>query len=294
MAAPVTRAALLDEGRALLKAAGVETPLLDARLLLVSALGLDVLALLAAPETVVEPALAEQARTCFARRAAHEPVGRILGEREFRGLRFRLSAGTLEPRPDSEVVVEAALEAVETRRNAPLQLLDLGTGTGCLLIALLAELPAASGTGIDLSADALATARTNAALNNVAGRSAFIQGNWLAGLVGPYDLVISNPPYIARADIEQLAPEVRLHDPVVALDGGEDGLAAYRQLAKSLPPVLARDAIVVLEIGAGQAVDVTALFADAGFLKVGERADLGGHVRGLVFNLSTDLRGAGQ
>lgn len=291
MAAAITRAALLEEGRAQLAAAGVETPLLDARLLILAALKLDALALLTAPDATVEPASIELARSLVARRAAHEPVARILGEREFRGLRFQLSPGTLEPRPDSEVVVEAALDAVSERNGAPLRLLDLGTGTGCLLIALLAALPGASGTGIDQSADALVTARANAVLNDVAGRSTFAQGDWLDGLVGPYDLVISNPPYITRSDMARLSPEVRLHDPAAALDGGEDGLDAYRQLSKALLPVLAPDAVVVIEIGAGQAGDVTALFVDAGFERTTTRADLGGHIRALVFKLSTGLRG---
>ncbi|MGL4974568.1 MAG: N5-glutamine methyltransferase family protein, partial [Bosea sp. (in: a-proteobacteria)] len=177
MAATVTRAALLGEGRAQLEAAGIETPLLDARLLILSALRLDALALLTAPDAAVEPASYELARAFLSRRAALEPVARILGEREFRGLRFRLSAGTLEPRPDSEVVVEAALEAVSDSKDASLRLLDLGTGTGCLLLALLAALPTATGMGIDQSADALATARSNAALNDVAGRCTFAQGD---------------------------------------------------------------------------------------------------------------------
>jgi release factor glutamine methyltransferase len=289
MAMPVSRRALLEEGRAQLAAAGVETPALDARLLVLAALELEQMALLAEPDEIVAPAQVAVVRDWLARRARHEPVGRILGERAFRGLTFRLSPGTLEPRPDSEAVVEAALEAVADRADSHLQLLDLGTGSGCLLIALLDALPRATGTGIDRSLDAVATASANAVLNGVAARSTFQEGDWLAGLKGPYDLVISNPPYVTRAEIAALAPEVRLHDPVAALDGGADGLDPYRALAPALPAVLAPDARVVVEIGAGQAEDVTALFAGAGFERTAIRLDLGGHVRALVFRLSTDL-----
>ncbi|CAH1655691.1 Release factor glutamine methyltransferase [Hyphomicrobiales bacterium] len=221
-----------------------------------------------------------------ARRIAGEPVWRILGEREFWGLPFRLSPATLEPRPDSETIVEASLKALAHRRGDALSLLDLGTGTGCLLIALLSELPHASGLGIDLSQEACDTAAGNAALNGVAARAAFRQGDWTEGLAGRFDLILSNPPYIPSPEIAGLSVEVRDHDPLLALDGGEDGLGPYRIFARTLPALLAPGGIVVFEIGAGQGPDVVALMQAGGFQFQGSRKDLGGHERALIFTLA--------
>jgi release factor glutamine methyltransferase len=218
-----------------------------------------------------------------ARRLAGEPVWRILGEREFWGLPFRLSPATLEPRPDSETLVEAALAALKHRRDEPLAILDLGTGTGCLLIALLSEFRAAHGIGVDLSEDACAMARGNAALNGVAQRAVIQQGEWTRGLSERFDLIVSNPPYIPTAVIATLSAAVREHDPPLALDGGGDGLACYRALAASLPDALAPGGVAVLEIGAGQGPDVTALMSAAGLRFAGSRRDLGGHERALLF-----------
>jgi release factor glutamine methyltransferase len=218
-----------------------------------------------------------------ARRLAGEPVWRILGEREFWGLPFRLSPATLEPRPDSEALVEAALAALPERRDDALSILDLGTGTGCLLIALLSEFRAARGVGVDLSDEACATARGNAVLNGVADRALIRQGEWTRGLSQRFDLVVSNPPYISTAEIATLSPAVREHDPLLALDGGSDGLACYRALAAALPCVLAPGGLAILEIGAGQGPDVVAIMAEAGLDSLGSRRDLGGHERALVF-----------
>lgn len=220
-----------------------------------------------------------------ARRLAGEPVWRILGEREFWGLPFRLSAATLEPRPDSETLVEAVIAHLGGRRHEPLAVLDLGTGTGCLLIAVLSEYPMATGLGIDLSPEACETARGNAAMNGMSGRAVFQQGAWTAGLDRRFDLILSNPPYIRTGDIEALDVSVRDHDPRLALDGGDDGLGPYRIFAKALPDVLAPGGVVVLEIGAGQEADVTALMRDGGFVWRGSRRDLGGHPRALIFTI---------
>lgn len=259
--------------------AGSETAGLDARLLIEGSLATE------NPDrdmTLPPEALARLSG--FAkRRQAGEPVWRILGEREFWSLRFRLSPATLEPRPDSETIVEAALAELKGRRDEPLSLLDLGTGTGCLLIALLSELPRAKGLGIELSQEACDTAARNATLNAVADRARFQQGSWTEGLSGPFDLIVSNPPYIPSAEIAGLSIEVREHDPILALDGGADGLAPYRIFARTLPALLAPRGTIVFEIGAGQGPDVVALMRAGGLEFRGSRNDLGGHERALVF-----------
>lgn len=262
-------------------AAGVEDATLDARILMEGALGLDAASIdqLRPFDSTAQGRLDAYA----ARRLRGEPVWRILGEREFWGLPFRLSPATLEPRPDTETLVEAALAALKHRRDEPLAILDLGTGTGCLLIALLSEFRAARGVGVDLSEEACVTARDNAALNGVADRAAIRQGEWTHGLSQRFDLIVSNPPYIPTAVIATLSEAVREHDPLLALDGGDDGLACYRALAASLPDALVPGGLAILEIGAGQGPDVTVLMSAAGLRFAGSRRDLGGHERALLF-----------
>ena len=261
---------------------GSTSPGLDARLLVDGSLGIEN----ADPDLPLTPEALARLDDFAARRAAGEPVWRILGEREFWGLPFRLSRATLEPRPDSETIVEAALAQFAGRREEQLKLLDLGTGTGCLLIALLSELPRARGVGIDLSHEACRTAAANAALNGVDDRATFRQGNWTEGLAGRFDLIVSNQPYIPTAEIATLSVEVREHDPVLALDGGADGLGPYRLFASSLPPLLAPGGVVLFEIGAGQGADVVALMRAGGLELRGSRNDLGGHERALIFSLA--------
>jgi release factor glutamine methyltransferase len=253
--------------------AGIESAVVDARWLAEAAF----------QDASTEDAARLRLDEFGARRLAGEPVWRIIGERDFWGLPFRLSPATLEPRPDSETIVEAALEAIEARRREPLAILDLGTGTGCLLIALLSECGAAWGLGIDLSAEACATARANAVRNGVAARATFREGDWTKGIDGRFDLVVSNPPYIPEGEIAGLAREVREHDPHLALSGGYDGLDAYRALARGVLHVLAEGASLVLEIGAGQERDVIAIMTEAGLVHRGSRRDLGGHLRALIF-----------
>ncbi|MGO4405792.1 peptide chain release factor N(5)-glutamine methyltransferase [Bosea sp. RAF48] len=262
--------------------AGSETAGLDARLLIEGSVGAEN----PDPDMVLPAEALARLRGFAARRVAGEPVWRILGEREFWGLPFRLSPATLEPRPDSETIVEAALQELADRRGEALKLLDLGTGTGCLLIALLSELPQATGIGIDLSEEASLTAAANAALNGLTDRVSFRQGNWTEGLTGGFDLILSNPPYIPSAEIAGLSVEVREHDPVLALDGGEDGLGPYRIFARTLPALLAPGGLVVFEIGAGQGPDVIALMRAGGLEFRGSRNDLGGHERALIFALA--------
>jgi len=241
----------LAEAAAALSAAGVEAPSREARLLLLHALGRPSAALLDRREAVAAPALP----ALVARRAAREPMALILGRQGFWTLELEVSRDTLIPRADSETVVEAALAA----HADPRLVLDLGTGTGCLLLAVLAERQAAWGLGIDLSPEAAALAARNACANGLAARAAFLCADWNTAIIGRFDLVLSNPPYIPTADLDGLMPEVAAHEPSRALDGGGDGLAAYRRIAAALPMLLAPGGVAVLELGIGQADSVAAL-----------------------------------
>ncbi|MBP2291829.1 peptide chain release factor N(5)-glutamine methyltransferase [Azospirillum rugosum] len=258
-----------------LREAGVDTPDLDTRLLIEHALTLTREDFFLRADTPIPDADAARVMALVERRAAHEPVGRILGHREFWTIDLALNPDTLEPRPDTETVVETVLKAVPDPA-APLRLLDLGTGTGCILLALLAELPQSSGVGVDLSPNAVAAAADNAARNGLAGRARFQAGNWGEGLAERFDVVVSNPPYIPSADIATLAPEVREHDPRRALDGGADGLDAYRAIAAQLPGLLEPGGLAALEVGQGQAGDVAGLLQAAGLEVRGVFRDLGG------------------
>jgi release factor glutamine methyltransferase len=274
----VTGQEALRRAAALLAAAGIDEPRREARLLLAHALG-------ATPEDLLRDP-ARSAPACFdalvARRAAREPMALILGHSEFWSLPFRVSPATLIPRPDSETLVEAALLACPDRA-APLRVLDLGTGTGCLLLAVLSERPNAWGLGVDLSPAAAALAARNAAALGLADRTAFLCGDWATALQGRFDLVLSNPPYIEAGDIAGLAPELA-HEPRRALDGGTDGLAAYRVITAGLAGLLAPGGTAVLELGAGQAEAVCALAEDAGLVVAGLRADLAGIGRALLLH----------
>ena len=286
--AALTRRGALKEAVALMKAAGLDTPVLDARLIVQHALGIgwDTL-YLKEDQPLTEP---ERARLEFelGRRAAHEPVSRIVGRRHFWTLDLAVSPDTLDPRADTESLVEAVVAALPDR-DLPLRLLDLGTGTGALLLALLSEYPNATGVGVDLSEGALATARINADSHGLGGRTTFAQGNWAQGLGGPFDVIVSNPPYIEQGDLAGLPPEVREHDPVLALDGGADGLDAYRALIPAIPALLAEGGMAVLEIGSGQADAVTRIAQSCGLTAAGRRKDLGGIERALSFKRAADL-----
>lgn len=208
-----------------------------------------------------------------------EPLSRIYGEREFWGLKFSLSPETLDPRADTETLVEAALAAFPD--GPPRRILDLGTGSGCILIALLSEWPDSAGVGVDLSEGALHMARKNAASNGVAGRARFVCGAWGAALAESFDLVISNPPYISNHVIPNLGEDVRFYDPILALDGGEDGLQAYREIFLSLSALLKRDGKAVFEIGFDQEKSVVRLAEESGFLVKHVHRDLAGQPRAL-------------
>jgi release factor glutamine methyltransferase len=215
-----------------------------------------------------------------ARRAAHEPLALIVGQREFWSLDLAVSPATLIPRPDSETLIEAAL-ATFAGRDLPRRLLDLGTGTGCLLLAALSEFPAAFGVGVDRSFAAVALAARNAAMLGLAGRAAFLCADWTLALDARFDLVLSNPPYIPTAQIDGLMPEVARYEPRSALDGGADGFSAYRRLVPDLARLLAPGGVAVLEVGAGQAPTVARLARSAGFASH-QHHDLSGIARALV------------
>ncbi|MFA7430793.1 MAG: peptide chain release factor N(5)-glutamine methyltransferase [Rhodospirillaceae bacterium] len=258
-------------------AAGIDTPRLDARILVAHILNIR-------PQDIVirsdKPLTADQADALEGmarRREAREPVSRILGRRGFWSLELAVSADTLDPRPDTETVVEAVLEAMPDRA-APLRILDLGTGTGCILLALLAEYPSATGIGVDIADGAVATATSNAKTAGVSDRAEFLIGDWTQGLeiTGTFDVIVSNPPYIPDGDVVGLEPEVRIHDPRRALVGGPDGLEAYRVLSPLVADRLNPTGVVVFEVGIGQAPDVDTLLRAANFQIVWNRADLGG------------------
>ena len=254
---------------------------MEARRLLAHVLNKSEEALLRDPRAPVPADQAQQFAALLARRVAHEPFAYLTGRVGFWTLDLEVSPATLIPRADSETLVEAALDACPDK-GAPLSVLDLGTGTGALLLAVLSELPAASGVGVDLKPEAAALAARNAARLGLAGRARILAGDWAAALAGRFDLILCNPPYIESAVIPALMPEVARHEPASALDGGADGLDAYRRIIADLPRLLAPRGVAVLELGQGQQAAVEALAKAAGLTPEACRADLGGVPRALV------------
>jgi release factor glutamine methyltransferase len=249
-------------------AANIDSAELGARALIGAALNLDLTGLISSSTRTIAASEATRLDEFAQRRLAGEPVARIVGEKEFWGLSLKLSAATLVPRPDTETIVERALEILraDDMQHRALRIADLGTGSGAILLALLSELPNARGIGTDVSADALATAETNAAQLGLADRAGFIRCDYAAGLSGTFDLIVSNPPYIRSADIAALAIEVREHDPHLALDGGADGLAAYRTLIPQSVALLAPGGALVVEAGRGQSEAIGTLMTAAGLM----------------------------
>ena len=283
-AAGLTVAAKRHAVTEMLRQAGIESPDTDARLLIGHALGLDRTALMTNGD---RPLHADEIATIdalAARRLRHEPVSRILGRKEFWSLPLDVSDAVLVPRPDTETVVEAALDYIEREnlRLASLRLLDIGTGSGALLLALLTELRNAEGVATDISPAAIDVARGNAERLGLSPRCTFVVCDIAAGVTGLFDLIVSNPPYIAHVDIGTLEPEVRDYDPVLALDGGIDGLDAYRAIASQAIHLLAPGGRLIVELGAGQERAVRDLFTRAGLTVSGVRADLAGIPRALT------------
>ncbi|OIQ92757.1 release factor glutamine methyltransferase [mine drainage metagenome] len=272
--------ALADLARRL-AAAGVESPRLDARLLLAEALGLEPMRVFSHPERPLGPGAAARLQDLADRRLAREPMSHILGRREFWSLSFGVTAATLDPRPDTETLVEAVLAALPDRER-PWRLLDFGTGTGCIPLALLHELPAATALAVDVSAAALRVAADNARALGLENRIRFHQGDWGQGLEGAFDVITSNPPYIPDDDIDGLEREVAAWEPRQALAGGADGLDCYRALAPHVARLLAPNGLAALEVGQGQAGAVAAIFAGAGLALERVAADLAGTERCLL------------
>lgn len=273
--------AWLCQAGQVLRAAGVEAPRLEARWLLAHVLGCREEDLLRDPRAPVPAEKGAAFAGLLRRRAAREPLAHLLGHVGFWTLDLAVSDATLVPRPDSEAVVEAALAAFADRGRVR-RVLDLGTGTGALLLAVLAECPGAWGVGVDLAPAAARLAARNAAANGLADRACFVAADWDAPLAGPFDLVLSNPPYIPSEAIPGLMPEVARHEPRLALDGGADGLDAYRRILRSLPGLLAPGGRAVLEIGAGQGEAVEAIARRQGLAPLARGRDLGGIERAVV------------
>lgn len=270
---------ILREASHELGTAGVATPQLDAKLLLQHAANLDAETIAADPMLALDPSTVDRFQLLLNRRLRREPVSRILGQREFWSIEFDIDPSVLDPRPDSETLVEAVTNSGYDA-DQPLTVLDLGTGSGCLLCAVLSEFPAALGIGVDISGEALHVAAGNLARHGLAERSSLVLGNW-AEAIGErsIDVVIANPPYIPSDEISGLAPEVERYEPRLALDGGDDGLQAYRTLLAELPRIMRDNGRVFLEIGTGQSDSVAFLLEERGAAHVERLRDLGGHIR---------------
>ncbi len=279
MSGAVSIAVCLEAGARRLADAGIPDARREARLILAHALGVEPVTILGYPEQPVEDA--GRFDGLIARRAAREPLSHLTGRREFWSLEFEVTPAVLDPRADSETLVEAALEAIPDRQ-APLSIVDFGTGTGCLLLALLSELHNAKGLGIDIAEDTLAVARRNTARLGLGGRALFAIGDWGAALAGPFDLIVGNPPYIPAGEIAGLQAEVAGFEPHRALDGGADGLDAYRRLGPDISRLLRPGGVAVLEFGLGQGAAVTHLMAAEGLTPQGFSRDIAGHDRCLT------------
>ena len=277
----------LAAARARLRSGAVPAAALDARLLLAHVLGPTRTAMLDRGADELSEDQARDYAALVARREAGEPVSRIIGQREFWSLCLRVTPATFDPRPDSETVIEAALADLPGP-SAALDLADLGTGTGCLLLALLTELPGATGVGVDLSPAAVAVAHANAVALGLADRAWFVAGDWGSSLAGPFDLIVANPPYVAEGSLATLEADVAF-EPRLALAGGRDGLGAYRALAPDVARLLRPSGRAVFEVGAGQADAVGGIVAAAGLGVAGTRRDLAGIERCIIANLDQNF-----
>jgi release factor glutamine methyltransferase len=264
---------------------GIASEDLDARLLVCAALRVDHTALVSDQARTLSNDDAKALAALTTRRLNREPIARILGQQEFWSMPFRLSPETLVPRRETETVVEAALTAVDRRRNENLRIADIGTGSGAILLALLREMPNAFGVGTDRSMNAIVTARGNAIDLGFTDRAGFAACDYSSALAGSFDLVVSNPPYIPSGDIDHLQMDVKDHDPRLALDGGPDGLAAYRAIAADAARLLAPGGALVVELGAWQLAAVSGVMANAGLAVKGSRTDLSGMPRALTLTV---------
>lgn len=280
-----SRIAALAAGRAQLRAAAGVADDEDARLLLLGACRIEPVALVTGGEAPLSQPEAALFREFLDRRTAGEPTSRILGRRAFWTLDLEVRRGVLDPRGDSEALVRLALRAAKSR-GAPRKILDLGCGSGALLCALLSECERAFGVGADLSAEACAATQANLARNGLGKRAAVLRGNWCEALAGAFDLIVSNPPYIPAGEIAGLDREVRDHDPPLALDGGVDGLDAYRALFAAAPRILAPGGALAVEFGFGQVRDVERIARASGLKKIDGERDIGGRDRASAFSVA--------
>lgn len=265
--------------------AGVEDPMAEARILVGGIMGLSRTDFISRGEDHVPHEHEIAIRAASARRVRGEPVYRILGRREFYGLELSLSKDTLEPRPDTEVLVDLVFDLVKDRRREPLEILDLGTGTGAICLALLSQLSEARATGTDLAPGALAQAAANAHANGLGDRFSTVESRWFEKIIGRYDVIVSNPPYINSDVIPTLDREVRDHDPLLALDGGTDGLDAYRDIAAGAAAFLNVGGIIAVETGYDQKTSVLEIFQSAGFVEIAAVKDLAGNDRAQAFRI---------
>jgi len=289
LAAARTMAAVRRELAEKFRQAGIDSAETDARLLMTHALRIDRAELIANGERALSADEIKAIDALAERRLKHEPAARIFGRKEFWSLSLQIGPAVLVPRPETETVVEAALDAIvaDALQMEKLRILDIGTGSGALLLALLSELPNAVGIGTDISMATLDVARANAERNDLAGRCTFVACDIAAGLAGLFNLIVSNPPYVVRGDIASLAPEVRDYDPALALDGGADGLDAYRAIAAQAHRLLAPGGRLIVELGAGQEAAVRALFTKAGLTVAAACDDLAGIPRALSATIAT-------
>lgn len=289
MSRPQTLSALLAWLRGELASAGFADAAVEARTLVGGLLGLDATALLTRGERPVSQVEWAAVEAALARRKNREPVHRILGAREFYGLTLKLSPETLEPRPDTEILVDRMLPHVRrvAAKKGGARILDLGTGTGAIVLALLAECPQATGVGVDAAPGALRMAMENAVANGLGGRFDAVESDWFFSVEGRFDIIVSNPPYIRSDVVEALEPEVRDFDPALALDGGADGLNAYRRIAAGAAGFLETDGVIGVEIGYDQKQAVTAIFEAQDFRLIEAACDYGGNDRVLVFAVGT-------
>ncbi len=292
---PVLRIAIAGLARRF-SDAGIATPEIDARSIVLNACGLSLESYLLSPDHPLDAAEARTVEVCAERRLAGEPVSRILGKRAFWANEYRISPAVLDPRQDTETLIETALGVLEEegRRGQALRIVDLGTGSGCILLSLLAELPEAWGLGTDLDPAALRIARENARERSLTSRCAFVCNDWSAAVGGEFDVILANPPYIRRDDIARLAAEVRNFDPPLALDGGLDGLDAYRSIAQDCRSLAKAGSWMLLEAGMGQAAEIVTIFREAGWCggeeAVRSYADLAGVNRVVAIKRQTAPR----
>ena len=283
-----TRAAALSAAAERLQTVGIDAPRRDARLLMQYALGLTPEVLLAQDHLPLGEEEARRLAAFVRRRVAREPIAYLTGTREFWSLDFAVDRSVLVPRPESEILVEAVLTYDVQLPTHP-RLLDLGTGSGCLLVALLSELPGAHGLGVDNSAAAVSLARANARRHGLVNRASFAVADWGAPLAARFDVVLCNPPYIAAPALASLAPEIACYEPQTALAGGSDGLACYRRLGPQIARLMAPAGLAAIELGAGMAKEVASLFKAAGLLEIGRRCDLAGIERCALFAHDADV-----